>query len=112
MGLVWVSKPTVGSPGCAHRSGGGRTHPEDGAGIHLENGATATIQGNTISGNRDVGLFNATASVVDAQGNFWGVADGPSGGGFPSGLYFVRFQTEALAGSHRFEAVKKMILLR
>ena len=32
--------------------------------------------------------------------------------GFPSGLYFVRFQTEALAGSHRFEAVKKMILLR
>ena len=32
--------------------------------------------------------------------------------GSPSGLYFVRFQTEVLAGSHRFEAVKKMILLR
>ncbi len=47
--------------------------------------ATITIQNNSLDGNTVFGLDNLTVETVTAAKNWWGAADGPSGGGPGSG---------------------------
>ena len=60
-------------------------------GIYCENGANPVIGGaaansNTISGNTNYGVYNASSSVtVNATYNYWGDDSGPSGEGPASG---------------------------
>ncbi len=50
-----------------------------GKGLLNHEGGTATIHNSSISGNLVAGVENlAAASVVDAQSNWWGSADGPA----------------------------------
>jgi hypothetical protein len=49
------------------------------------NASTVTISNNIIFDNGGFGLTNANANVVNADNNWWGVSDGPSGSGPGSG---------------------------
>lgn len=82
---------------------GNKTEGENGAGVGVFGGAAATIQRNTIANNDDgifvageasggdvdatsnnivnnrVGIVNETGTAVNANGNWWGDVNGPSG---------------------------------
>jgi len=56
------------------------------AGIWLTSEAsTMDVADNCITGNADFGVKNEATTVTDAEGNWWGAADGPSGAGSGSG---------------------------
>ncbi|WP_458207214.1 right-handed parallel beta-helix repeat-containing protein [Haladaptatus sp. NG-SE-30] len=60
---------------------------ENVVGVHFESGfpvATAVVEGNTIQENDCFGVLNDNSSVVDARGNYWGAANGPSSSGDPA----------------------------
>jgi hypothetical protein len=47
-------------------------------GVLVESGAPVTLRGNLLAGNEEFGVRNLAATVVDARGNDWGDASGPS----------------------------------
>ena len=63
---------------------GGRVFANSGDGIEYYSSATGSVHGAEIFGNDESGL-DAGSVVIDATGNWWGAADGPSGEGPGSG---------------------------
>jgi uncharacterized repeat protein (TIGR01451 family) len=63
----------------------GNTIETNGTGVLVENGGTATLTCNNIAGNSTYGVNNTTGVTIDAEGNWWGSASGPTHPSNPTG---------------------------
>ena len=54
-------------------------------GLYVSGGVVGDVSSSSFHGNSSYGMYNSTASTIDAEDNHWGASDGPSGEGTGSG---------------------------
>jgi hypothetical protein len=89
---IWVAPPSVPGPGAGRAIGNTFTcntstaNSTRGVRVQDQDALTPNIfNNNNIFGNTTWGLLNETGVLVNAENNWWGAADGPSGSGPGSG---------------------------
>ena len=90
---------------------------EDGLDLNNDHIASAAINQNCIVNNAAFGLDNGGTAVVDAESNFWGTADGPSGAGpglgdaVSANVDFDPFETAPIAAIAACTAIPTMTVV-
>ncbi len=76
---------------------GNNINNNHGNGVFLENNSTAKISSNNIYGNSEYGVNNSSQNGINADGNYWGSANGPGDSGIFGSVNVSNWLAEAVS---------------